>query len=819
MQTFRIPFTNFQFGEISPSMIGRTDAEVYNKSAQKLTNFFIRNEGGVIKRPGFKKKLNLGASAGTTDIGLRIIPFIFSDDERYIIGFTANSIKVIILDFDSNGSASSGAVTLLQTITTDIDGNSLPFTASLIKEINFAQTGDVMFLCHNTMQTLKLVRTSLITFEVSNFTFDKRADNKQTYQPYFSFQPQNFTMTPSGTSGSITMTVKPTGTANNWASGQSYTIGTLVKDTNANLIYRVNTAHTSSGAEPLSTNANAAKYSAQNYFDTTGSISGSNYPNSKHIGITMKFRGQEILITSVQSGSQATGTVQDELFTKLDINALRTVKSSSIIEVTMPLHNLNVGDSFTISETTDVGGIANTNLNGTYTVATIVDDNKFTYDCTTTANNSEDGGGAPKIVSASESSDFEEQSFSEYRGFPRAICFHEGRLFFGGTTSQPDGLFGSKTNQFFDFNVGSALDNESIQLNSSIGQLDSIKHLISNRDLQVFTESSEFIVPAFQNTPITPLNAMIRRQTPYGVSHVKPVVFDGATIYVQRSGTVMREFIFSDKENAYISNSVSTLSSHLITNPNDMTSLQAAINRPESYIFIVNTDGKMAVFNSNRAEQKAGYTEFTFNSTGSFKSVCTVDERVFSIVDNNAGGGTNYFYLVELDNSTNLDMSVTASGSNGVFTVGNGSGETFDNGAVLDVIDGNNYLGQHTVSGNQINVSSIDSSLSSVEIGYGITPELKTNPLDINTSEGPTTGMLRGLGRVVVDIRDTLSLTINSKNLEIRNVTDDPSLPRNSISGKREIRLLGYSRDPQITISQQHPLSMQVNSIIAEVQI
>ena len=90
---------------------------------------------------------------------------------------------------------------------------------------------------------------------------------------------------------------------------------------------------------------------------------------------------------------------------------------------------------------------------------------------------------------------------------------------------------------------------------------------------------------------------------------------------------------------------------------------------------------------------------------------------------------------------------------------------------------------------------------------------------DINTSEGPTTGMLRGLGRVVVDIRDTLSMTINSKNLEIRNVTDDPSLPRNSISGKREIRLLGYSRDPQITISQQHPLSMQVNSIVAEVQI
>jgi hypothetical protein len=79
--------------------------------------------------------------------------------------------------------------------------------------------------------------------------------------------------------------------------------------------------------------------------------------------------------------------------------------------------------------------------------------------------------------------------------------------------------------------------------------------------------------------------------------------------------------------------------------------------------------------------------------------------------------------------------------------------------------------------------------------------------------------MLRGLGRVVVDLKDTLSVTINSKNLEIRNVTDDPSQARQPITGKKEMRLLGYSRDPQITISQNDPLSLQINSVIAEVQI
>lgn len=818
MQTVRIPFTNFQFGEISPSLIGRTDIEVYNNSAQKLTNFFIRNEGGVIKRPGFKYKVRLDSATGDSGIGTRIVPFIFSDDEKYIIGFTDSSILIMILDFDSSGSASAGAVTHIQTITADVDGANINtyLSATNIKEINYAQSGDVMFLTHETFQTLKLVRTSLLKFEVSKFTFDVRSDAKQRFQPYFGFQPQGYTMTPSGSTGQVTLTVKPSGTLANWASGQSYTVGTLLKDTSINQIYRVSAAHTSSGSEPLSTNANSASYQAIVYFDTTGSKSGANYPSSKHVDLTVRYRGQEIDIDSVQSSTQATGTILNKLFVKLDINALRTINTSNVVEVTMPLHNLSVSDSITIEEADAVGGIAVGNINGSRTVATIVDENRFTFTAGANATSSADGGGAPKIVCNAESGDFDEQSFSALRGFPRAICFHEGRLWFGGSVSQPDSLFGSKTNDFFNFDVGSASDNDSIQITTSIGELSAIKHLVSNRDLQVFTESSEFIVPAFQNTPVTPTNAMIRRQTPYGASHVKPVVFDGATIYLQRSGTVLREFIFSDKEAAYIASSVSTLSGHLIDNPQDMASLQAAINRPESYIFLVNTDGTLAVFNSDRSQKKAGFTQFTWPSSGTFKSVCTVDERTFALVRNNIGTGTEYYFVTELDESVNLDMSVSASVSSGTLTTSN----TIFNGATVAIVDGNNYLGTKTIASNgTVSVSDLSGISSTVEIGYAITPTFKTNPLDINTQEGPTTGMLRGLGRVVVDIKDTLSITINSKNLEIRNVTDDPSQARQAITGKKEVRLLGYSRDPQVTISQNDPLSLQINSVIAEVQI
>lgn len=46
----------------------------------------------------------------------------------------------------------------------------------------------------------------------------------------------------------------------NWASGFAYTKGDIVKDTSDGSIYIVNTAHTSSGSQPISTNTDAAKW-------------------------------------------------------------------------------------------------------------------------------------------------------------------------------------------------------------------------------------------------------------------------------------------------------------------------------------------------------------------------------------------------------------------------------------------------------------------------------------------------------------------------------------------------------------------------------
>ena len=825
MQVVRIPFTNFQFGEISPSLIARTDTQVYNNSAQKLTNFLIRAEGGVIKRMGTKFLHNFGTTVDdNVEQQVRLIPFIFSDDERYIIALSAGKIEIFILNFDSSGNVSAGAVTNLTstTLTSDTTGTSLNtrITEARLKQITYAQSGDVLFLAHNAFNTLKIVRTSLLTFQISPFSFDLKGDAKETYQPYYHFHQAGFTLTPSATSGNgISVIVKPPGTDRGaWSSGTGYEIGDHV--THSNQVYEVIAAINPSNTAP---NSDTTNFRAVTYFDD-GSTNGGGYSNSLHVGLTLRYRKREIDITAVTSGSHATGNIADSLFAKLGINAIRTIKDSTTIEITMPLHNLSVGDSVTISETDTVAGISNSNLNGARSVTSVIDDNTFTVTAGATANASVDGGGAPRLTTTAPTTDWEEQSYSAIRGFPAAICFHEGRLWFGGTLAQPDGIWASQSGEFFNFNIGTALDNESIQLSSSVGELDQIKHLVSNRDLQVFTVTSEFIVPAFENTPVTPQNAMVRRQTPYGVADVKPFVFDGATLYVQRSGTVVREFIFSDTESAYVANAVSLISSHLIITPVQMTSLQAAIERPESYIFMVNSNGTMAVFNSNRSEKRAGWTQFTTQgkkgtdtvTSGLFHSVCTIDERVFVIGKYDKGAGTKKLCLMEFKDDLNMDHSLSyTNGSSGVFTVSS----QFDNGAKVGVVSGTHYLGEFPVSGGQVDVSGVDNTLQVAEIGFVFDIQLKSNPLDIQTANGPSTGMLRGLGRVILDLNNTLSVSVNNKPLEILNVTDDFSLARTAITGKKEIRLLGYSRDPQLTITQRAPLSIQINSVIAEVQI
>ena len=873
MQKIRVPQNSFQFGEVSDSLKMRTDTAIYASSAQKMENMIVTVEGSAKKRTGLKhiydyglryvasdgtgtadndglkttaavssgnQTLNgvLGNNDATADFGdvgrfivlyydnisswtigstititgtdiygltqtetlttvalghmnthqqltstksfktitsinqpftsatmtLRIgvtdaldyinqnnqshlFPFYFDNNEQYIISVEHLRVRCFRI-------VNATTVTLVATITQDVNSAALPFDQDYLQEYTAAQMGDVMFICHPLFAPRLLTRTSLTAFEISTYTFDTRADDKETYQPYSKYQAVGVTLDPSATTGNgVTLTT------------------------------------------------------SSNYWDITGTQSGGNYPDSLHVGVVVRYGGNEIEITSVQSATQATGNIVDELSVRLSVaNPFRTNDGSNKVEVTQLAHGYGGGESIIISDAATVGGInASTNINGSRVVADIIDDNTYTFTAGANANTSEDGGGFPKIGTHAPTLDWDEQAWSAKRGYPAAVAFHENRLVFGGTLAEPDAIFMSEVGEYFNHNVGTAQDNEAIKLTAATGDVHEIRYLVSSRDLQVFAGTGELYVPTYLNQAITPTNAQIREQTPYGSAFVTPALIDGSTVFVQAGGRSVREYLFTDSEDAYASTAISSISSHLIDNPRYMAVVHSGFGQPDSYAFMTMEDGNAAVFTSNRAEKRASWVEFTTN--GLFESVVSIDDRLFVNVYNADGN----LQLCEFNTEVGLDAWLYGAISYNLVDVSAvySSGDSVD---VVAIKNSTQYsLGAFTVNGsNQVDLSAHSSaSYTHAYVGKKFTAKIVSNPIDASGSAGPITGSFRGISSVILDVKDTKSLKINSRSVPIES----------SLNGKKEVRLLGYGRDPQVTIEQSDPLAMQVNGFISEVII
>ena len=740
MPRIRVPLNNFAFGEINPSLTSRTDSTVYTQAAETVKNFFIRAEGGIIKRPATERIYNFTHTYDSTlTQQIRLEPFVFSDDEKYIVAFSSGQLDIFRIV------ASTNVVSHVQTITTDVDGNSLPIDNDNLNQFTYAQRGDFMFLAHSDFLCRMLVRTGLTSFEVRLFEFDTSIENDRTLQPYYNFQPSSVTISSSATSGTgVTLT------------------------------------------------------SSANYF------------NSNHVGIKLLIGDAEAEITGYNSATSVTADITGTLKTQLDVDAIQTKNGSNKIEITHALHGLSAGASITIADAGGVGGIGAGNINGSRTIARVINKNVYEVTAGASATSEAIGGGSPTIESGAATTEWYEQSYSPLRGFPAAVTFHEDRLWFGGTPSQPDGLWGSVTSQYFNFDLGDAEANDALDLDANIGQTNKIRHLVSNRDLQVFSSRSEFYLPSFQDQPVTPENAKISSQTPFGSGYVRPQSLDGATMFVQSTGTAVREYIYSDAEGAYTGNMISLLSSHLIVEPLQLATVKGSLDRPGAYAFFLMGNGELAVYYSIRNEKRAGWVRW--DTAGKFHSVCSVEDDLYTVSVRDDGSGTEKLFLERFTTQRDMDFSDEFTGSAGVFTVSS----HFANGAVVDVTSDDEYLGQFTVSGGQLDVSAVKQA-TTIQAGYKFVPELKTLPIDGQVQGGFLTARPRRISLVDLDLFETLSVSVNGTDMIIRNVNFSIGGGVDAITGKKEFRPLGYSKDPRVTISQSAPLPLQINGLIAEV--
>jgi hypothetical protein len=394
-----------------------------------------------------------------------------------------------------------------------------------------------------------------------------------------------------------------------------------------------------------------------------------------------------------------------------------------------------------------------------------------------------------------------EDVWSSTKGWPRSVSFHEGRLYFGGSKSRPSTIWGSKVALFFDFKPSEFLDDDAVEATLDTNQLNIIVDIISGRDLQVFTTGGEFYVPQQGTDPITPLTFTFKQVSRNGTkTGTRVEALESGSLFIQKQGKALNEFLFSDTQLTYISQRISLLSGHLLKNPSRMSLRRATSTDEGDLLLLVNaTDGSMAVYSVLRSQQIVAPSEFT--TDGEFLDVNVDVTQIYTVVKRVFDGTTRYF--VELfSNDRFTDCAFTG----GVASTATGLPHI---GKSLNVICDGVPQGNETVSAGG-SVTFDRASTTSYEVGLPITVYLKTMPVEVKLQSGTRIGFKKRIVEVNVIVNESQHLNINNQPVPFQNL-DNPLLdiaisPFTGIKRLNGIR--GYSRDAVIEVTQTLPLKL-----------
>jgi hypothetical protein len=394
-----------------------------------------------------------------------------------------------------------------------------------------------------------------------------------------------------------------------------------------------------------------------------------------------------------------------------------------------------------------------------------------------------------------------EDVWSTSRGWQRSVSFHEGRLYFGGSKSRPSTIWGSKVALFFDFKPSEFLDDDAVEATLDTNQLNIIVDIISGRDLQVFTTGGEFYVPQQGTDPVTPLTFTFKQVSRNGTRPGTRVeALESGSLFVQKQGKSLNEFLFSDTQLTYVTQRISLLSGHLLKDPTRLSLRRATSTDEGDLLLIINEeDGTIASYSILRSQQIVAPSEFT--TDGEFLDVSVDVTDIYAIVKRVFNGTTRYF--VELFDDDRLTDCAFIGG------VAASASSLPHIGKSLNVIcDGVPQSNETVSSGGSVTFDR--ASTASYEVGLPITVYVKTMPVEVKLQTGTRVGFKKRIVEANVIVNNTQHLNINNQPVPFQNF-DNPLLdiaiaPFTGIKRLNGIR--GYTRDAVIEITQTLPLKM-----------
>lgn len=322
-----------------------------------------------------------------------------------------------------------------------------------------------------------------------------------------------------------------------------------------------------------------------------------------------------------------------------------------------------------------------------------------------------------------------EGSWSTINGFPTAVAFYEGRLWWAGK----NGIFGSVSDDFYNFNPDTVGDSGPINRTVGSGPVDDINWILPLQRLIVGAEGAEHSVRATSfDEVLTPSNFNIKEASTQGSNSTIAAKIDSRGVYVQRGGTRLFELAFDGEVGDYRS----TEATIIVPEVGEPSIVHVAIQRlPDTRIHCVRSDGVVAVMIYNHVENVNCWVTVTSGGSGVVEDVVvlpgTTEDAVYYSVKRTINGSTVRFlerWALESEargGTTNkvADAYITYSGA-AVTTI---SGLDHLEGKQVTVWGNGKDLGTKGVVGGAIDT--ISEAVTTATIGLSYTAQWKSTKL------------------------------------------------------------------------------------------
>ena len=562
---------SFSGGELSPPLYQRTDISKYQSALMTCRNFVVLRHGGVSNRPGTQFVCEIKDSSKT----VRLIPFVFSQTQAYMLEFGNQYIRVI-----KSGEPVRNTSQNISGIT-----NANPCVVTYIGADNYSN-GQSVYITGV---------TGAIGSYVNNRTFKVAGVNTgaNTFQlNYLDGTVANSTSWGSYTSGGTAAT--------------SYEISSPYLEADLPYLKFVQSADVITIVHPSYAPRNLSRTSDTSWTLSTISFTAEiDKPNVITVTPTGA-AGSTTYKYTVTSFDRRTSTETPFSASGTTTTGNATLSSTNYNNITWTItatYGYAVADlDFNIyKEANGVYGYI-----GTSSGVASFKDIGYAADLTDTP---------PRTF----------EDFNATGDYPSAIAYYQQRLCLANTDNDIEQVYASKIGNFYDFSNSSPIQSDDAILFKLSGKrINEVHHLLDLGALLMFTESGEYTAQGDAGGNLTP-TAINTRQSSYNGSNsrLSPVVIGNSAVYMQARGNNVRDINYQFESSNYSGNELSIYSSHLF---DDYSFLDWAYQQiPHSNLWIVRDDGALLGLTYVKEQEMLAWHRHDFEN-GTIENVCTIPD-------------------------------------------------------------------------------------------------------------------------------------------------------------------------------------------------